>query len=272
MNSASYFGYEHPVRGGASKTGIFIAIGTSLVVIAAIVVIVVMVKRGGKKKGDAAPQRSRLSIELTSEKQARDALAGGQPTMVFLYADWCGFCKKAMPVYDALAKETGHVKMMKLDAAKAKGLAKEKGVTGFPTFLTNWGEGKYVGYKPKDQMKVILDAAGNKGGARAAHGKKMMHSEAEAVEALQGASPVVVFVSSPSCGFCQKLAPLWEAAARSPARKAKMLKVDASEARNLVKQHGITGFPTMISNRGDKKYVGYRPREKLEEMLLAIET
>jgi len=268
MNSLSYFGSEQSFKGGAGKVGGAIAISSVLLVIAVIVIAVVMCKKG-EKKGDAASPKSRLSIELASEKEARDALTGDKPTMVFLYAEWCGFCKKAMPVFEELAKES-KVKMLKLDAAKARGLAKEKGVTGFPTFLTNWGEGKYVGYKPKDKMKMILDAA-NGGGVRHAHGKKMMHSESEAMEALKGASPVVVFISSASCGFCQKLAPLWEAAAKSPARKVKMLKVEANDARNLVQKYGITGFPTMVSNRGDKKYVGYRPKEKLEEMLLAIE-
>lgn len=263
---------ESVFKGGRASTVSIVVVSVAAVVVVVIVAATLLALRKNKGKGGDAPkaQRSRLSADLSSEADAREALAGDAPAMVFLYAEWCGFCKKAMPLYDELAKDPEHagVKLLKLDASKAAGLAKEKGVTGFPTFLSNWGEGKYVGYKPKEQMKAILGAS-KKGGVRAAHAKAEM-MESDVMAALEGKEPVVVFVSSESCGFCKRLAPLWAAAAAQP-RKAKMIKIDANKARNLIKQHGITGFPTMISNKAEKKYIGYRPKEKLDEMLAAIE-
>ena len=256
------------IKGGRASSVSVVLIAVAVVMVAAIISGTVLTLK--KKKEDAPKaQRSRLSSDVSSEAEAREALGGDAPAMVFIYAEWCGFCKKAMPLYDELAKEHADVKMLKLEASKAAGLAKEKGVTGFPTFLSNWGEGKYVGYKPKELMKAILGAS-KKGGVRAAHAKTADPMEMDVMAALEGKDPVVVFVSSPSCGFCKRLAPLWVEAAAKP-RKAKMIKIDASKARNLIKKHGITGFPTMISNRAEKKYIGYRPKEKLDEMLAAIE-
>ena len=50
----------------------------------------------------------------------------------------------------------------------------------------------------------------------------------------------------------------------------KMLHIEGKNARELVKAHGVSGFPTFLSNRGEGKYVGFRPRDKFEQMLLSI--
>ena len=235
---------------------------------------------GVARRGGGSPPRSRASIEVESEADARAALAGNTPSIVFLYADWCGHCKRMAPIYDMLAQspEYAGINMLKLSHTKATALAKEKGVTGFPTFLTNWGEGKYVGAMPEPKMKSVLDLA--KGGGRAGRGGASrvatqqgarVASVQEAQAALTGPTPSVVFISTDSCGFCKKMQPVWEQAAQSGRfNHIKMVQIDAKDAGALTKAHGVTGFPTMLSNRGDKKYVGYRPKEKFEEMLVAI--
>ncbi len=292
------------LQGGASKTTkTALIVVSSVLFLVGIALLIVMITRktpdegqalppqgsAMKKKASAPKPKSRMAMELMSEKEARDALNGSQPAMVFIYADWCGFCKKADPVYAELAQDPAynHVKLLKLNSTKATALAKERGVSGFPTFLTNWGEGKYVGYKDKGGMQNILKSSKNGGGVRVApprhttprmraghamkqRGQQVM-SESEAVAALQGSDPVVVFVSSDSCGFCKKLMPVWdEVAADNRFNHVKMLRIDAKNAANLIKSSGISGFPTMLSNKGDKKYVGYRPKAKFEEMMVAI--
>jgi len=281
------------LRGGASKTTkTALIVVSSVLFLVGIALLIVMITRktpegepapvAGAVKRKASAPKSRMAMELMSEQEARDALDGSDPAMVFIYADWCGFCKKADPVYAELAQDPAykHVKLLKLNSTKATALAKERGVSGFPTFLTNWGEGKYVGYKDKVGMQNILKSSKNGGGARVARRMRAGHAmkrgqqvmnESEAMAALQGSEPVVVFVSSDSCGFCKKLMPVWDGvAADNRFNHVKMLKIDSKNAANLIKSSGITGFPTMLSNKGEKKYVGYRPKEKFEEMMVAI--
>ena len=149
------------LRGGSNGNKTLLIVSSVLFLVGIILLIVMLVKKSPSSAPAAAPpaaaQRQMRVSELGSEQEARAALAGPSPTMVFLYADWCGFCKKANPIYDALAADPAykHVKLMKLNADKAKALAKEKGVSGFPTFLTNWGEGKHVGYKDLPKMQAI---------------------------------------------------------------------------------------------------------------------
>jgi thioredoxin 1 len=259
------------LRGGSNGNKTLLIVSSVLFLVGIILLIVMLVKKSPSSAPAAAPpaaaQRQMRVSELGSEQEARAALAGPSPTMVFLYADWCGFCKKANPIYDALAADPAykHVKLMKLNADKAKALAKEKGVSGFPTFLTNWGEGKHVGYKDLPKMQAILKSA--KGGARMGHARG--HTEAEVVAALQGKEPVVVFLSADSCGFCKKMSPVWEEAVPK-FKHIKMMRIDGKNARELVKANGVTGFPTFLSNRGEGKYVGYRPKDKFEEMLVKL--
>jgi len=283
---------EVSFRGGASgKTKTALIVTSSVLFLVGIVLLVIMITRKTPDENATATapttgaarktnRNSRMAVELMSEQEARNALNAPEPAMVFIYADWCGFCKKADPVYADLAKDPAHqnVKLLKINSTKASALAKEKGVTGFPTFLTNWGEGKYVGYKDKGGMKAILNSSksGGRGAARmrsrAGHAMRGQPvKEQEALAALQGSEPAVVFVSSPSCGFCKKLQPIWDgAAADSRFNHVKMLRIDSSDAAALIKANGITGFPTMLSNRGEKKYVGYRPKEEFEKIMVSI--
>lgn len=98
------------------------------------------------------------------------------------------------------------------------------------------------------------------------YGEARPASEAEVVAALRSAEPAAVFVHADWCGFCKKFDPVFSDAARAfPA--IKMLKVDSAKAQQLVKEHGITGFPTILTNFGEKKHVGYLPAEGLAQLL-----
>jgi thiol-disulfide isomerase/thioredoxin len=268
------------LHGGGDRTKTaLIVVSVVLFALGVVLLSVVMLRKSPSTPATTTAARSRLALELKTEEEARNALGGADPTMVFVYADWCGYCKKADPVFAELAKHPDykHVNMLKLNSTKAAALAKEKGVTGFPTFLTNWGEGKYVGYKDANQMKTILQSS--KGGARVSSKVRSSHvqhgtqatSESEVMRALQGKDPTLVFVSSENCGYCKKMVPVWEEVAKDARFKhVKMLRVDSKVAPNVIKSGGITGFPTFLSNRGAKKYVGFRPKEKFEEVMVSL--
>jgi len=284
------------LSGGASprtKKGLLIAAGVLFAVGVVLLIVLLAVKSPAATTpdvvappvvGGAAPRRrapkARASIEAQSEQEARAALAGDTPSIVFLYADWCGHCKRMAPIYDMLAQspEYSNINMIKLNHTKGTALAKEKGINGFPTFLTNWGEGKYVGAMPEPKMKTVLDLAkAKRGGGRPAAsrvatqqgGRVASVQDAQAV--LNGTSPSIVFISSAGCGFCTKMQPVWDQAAKGGKfNHIKMVQIDAKDAGPLIQAHGVKGFPTMVSNRGEKVYVGYKPAEKFEEVLVSL--
>lgn len=277
------------LQGGDKKTIRAITISAAVVFVVVMVFAVVwVVRRNSSKTTSNVPESgsirttrrsSRMAVECETDAVATDALEGASPAMIFVYADWCGFCKRADPIYAELAADPAyaHIKMLKLNSAKASKFVSKHGIKGFPVFLTNWGtQTKIVGYKPKADMETFLKAAPNPGSGgsaatRLAKGKGVVVTEDVAMAALASAAPAVVFVSADWCGFCKKLMPVWdEVASGGKFKHIKLMRIDAADAGNLVKKHGITGFPVLLSNKGEGKYIGYRPKEKLEEMLVTI--
>lgn len=98
-----------------------------------------------------------------SEKEAMDLLANNSsPAIVFVYATWCGFCSKMRPIFDAAVAKYPNVKMVKLDSAKALTLVKQHKISGFPTYLMNFGSKQESGFKSADAFasSVMSQAAG----------------------------------------------------------------------------------------------------------------
>jgi len=289
MSSLSYIS----LQGGANKKTLHaIIISASVVFVVAIVLLLVWALRRPPVDGPApaarpkqSAPRSRVAIEAKTGSDADVALGGSEPAVVFVYAEWCGFCKRADPIFSALAADPAysHVKMVKLNSAKAAKFVAERGISGFPVFLTNFGKNKkIVGYKPKEGMEAFLKEAPRGGGVRHAGAVKGAAvkgaavkgavSESKAMAALEGNAPVVVFVGADWCGFCKKLMPIWEEVVASGKFKGvQMMRIDAKDAPALVKKHSITGFPVLLSNKAERKYIGYRPKEKLEEILVKVQ-
>jgi thiol-disulfide isomerase/thioredoxin len=286
MSISSVASSNLSLHGGADKKTLrALVISGSVVFIVAIVLLLVWVLRPKSSDSSSASGSSvsskpktgaRVAIEVKNDAEANAALSGSDPAVVFVYADWCGFCKRADPIFSELASNPAysHVKMLKLNSAKAPKFVSERGIRGFPVFLTNFGKNqKIVGYKPKADMEAFLKEARGGGGVRVASGSADVVSDEKMVmDALGGNAPVVVFVSADWCGFCKKLMPIWnEVVGSGKFKNVKLLRIDAKNASNLVKQHGITGFPVLLSNKGERKYIGYRPKEKLEEILMEVQ-
>ena len=51
---------------------------------------------------------------------------------------------------------------------------------------------------------------------------------------------------APWCGHCKRLAPTWEEVATELKGQVNVAKVDVTQNRDLGKQYGIKGFPTLL--------------------------
>ena len=93
MDSESVsFHSQMSIRGGA-KTGKALLITAAVLLSVGIVLLIVMMLMKPPSEpavvtaSPKAKRNSRMAVELSSEQEARDALASSAPAMVFLYAD-----------------------------------------------------------------------------------------------------------------------------------------------------------------------------------------
>jgi thioredoxin 1 len=91
-----------------------------------------------------------------------EVLQSDKPVLVDFYTATCGPCRQLAPVIAELAEEySGRVKIGKVDAWDAQGVATRYGVMNVPTLIV-FRNGQpvqtLVGARPKSQLKQMLDA------------------------------------------------------------------------------------------------------------------
>lgn len=65
-------------------------------------------------------------------------------------------------------------------------------------------------------------------------------------EVLKSDVPVVVDFGAKWCGPCRKLGPVLDEIGAALGDKAKIVKVDADENRELMKQYSVSGLPSLL--------------------------
>ena len=81
---------------------------------------------------------------------------------------------------------------------------------------------------------------------------------------------VIVDFFADWCGPCKMLAPIFEEVGNEMEGKAKFIKVNVDEARDIADKFRISTIPTMIVlKNGEMKEVsvGFMPKEKIKEMV-----
>ena len=250
-----------------------------------------MAKAAQVRDAKAAQVRDAQVRDLQSEEEARQLLAGSD-AMLFLYMDGCGFCHKALPVFQELAADFGNVKLAIINAKNAAGLIKENNIDGFPTFLTNFGQQrKHVGFKPKASMERVLQGAARGPNARivvspvappakdegrgsgGGGGKGAVEvTEAQALAELakdKSVQKTLLFIYADWCGFCKKMKPVYTELAVDPKyAQFKLMMINADKAPNIVKDNQITGYPSFLRNFGpERKKAGYQNKIQFAQLL-----
>ena len=90
-----------------------------------------------------------------------EVLQSSELVLVDFWAEWCPPCRKLGPVIDALADEyAGRVKVVKLNVDESPDVASRYAIFSIPTLLLfRGGEviAQHVGFRPKEELKAVLD-------------------------------------------------------------------------------------------------------------------
>ena len=99
-------------------------------------------------------------IKSTAEYDA--LLKDNKSVFVDFYADWCGPCKMAGPVVEALAGIHTGVKFVKVNVDNNPDIAQRYGIMSIPTMIA-FKNGEQIatslGFRPQEELEEIVKAA-----------------------------------------------------------------------------------------------------------------
>lgn len=107
-----------------------------------------------------------LALSITYSTKLRENFSDSSNNLMIFYAEWCGYCKTAMPAFQKLKTDYNNqsingktVSIELIEGDKNKNLMTKYNVTGFPTIVLEKSNGEtvlYQGNRSYDDLVVFL--------------------------------------------------------------------------------------------------------------------
>uniref|UniRef100_A0A5S6QP17 protein disulfide-isomerase n=1 Tax=Trichuris muris TaxID=70415 RepID=A0A5S6QP17_TRIMR len=181
--------------------------------------------------------------------------------LVEFFAPWCGHCMRLAPEYEKAAqrlREMTGIPLAKMDVTENEVIPKREQIMGYPT-LKFWKDGTfshYDGDRDADGIVTWVRERADPAYERPPDVVMTLTSD-NFTDIVSNAPIILVEFYSPTCGHCVKLAPEYEKAAKSLAKRhppIPLAKVDATMERQLATEHQVSGYPTMKVFRYGRAY------------------
>lgn len=197
------------------------------------------------------------AIEAT-DKTLDGYLAKKIPTILDLYAPWCGHCKRLAPVFDELGELFGHaqdkIQIIKLDGDSNRKTAKRFNIEYFPTLKYIDANGNEEDFE-KRELEDMIEFIESKTGAKAKRPKQppsyvvQLNDQNFKQQVEKDNGPSLVAFTASWCGHCKNLKPDFEELAKIYSRDPVTIgqvDVTAGGAEELSEKYSIQSFPTIL--------------------------
>ena len=102
-----------------------------------------------------------MSIDTLNDSNF-DSETNSGVTLVDFYADWCGPCKRMLPIVNSVAETLGDsVRVVKVNIDQSPMLSQRFGIKSIPTFaLVKDGQvvSKLIGSKPESELLAFVSS------------------------------------------------------------------------------------------------------------------
>jgi protein disulfide-isomerase A6 len=227
-------------------------------------------------------------LEVTQDNFSSIVVDSGIPTIVDIYASWCGHCKTLSPVWDKLASayadKSFKIQVVKIDGDVNRDIADEYGVTSFPTLKYFDGKGNVEAVEVPRDLESLASFVAKKTGIpsnikhRAPSAVVPLFDDTFDKIAYNPRKTVIVAFTAQWCGHCKNLKPAFEKVAdiyRYDSDSIVLAEVDTTSigTSELVQRFNIKNLPTILVFPDDDgvtepiKYPGGRSVENFVEAI-----
>lgn len=227
-------------------------------------------------------------IEVTQDNFSSVVVDSGIPTIVDIYASWCGHCKTLSPIWDKLAgayaDKSSKIQVVKIDGDLNRDIADEYGVTSFPTLKYFDGKGNVEAVEVPRDLESLASFVAKKTGIpsnikrRAPSAVIPLFDDTFDKIAYDPTKTVIVAFTAQWCGHCKNLKPTFEKVAdiyRYDSDSVVLAEVDTSGigTSELIRRFSIQNLPTILVFPDDDsitepiKYPGGRSAENFVEAI-----